>query len=231
MNWLTRLLKSSIGAKAIMAVTGLLLLGFVIGHLLGNLQMFLGQDAVNSYAQGLRDLGPLLWVVRIGLLVVFLAHIATGIRLANANENARPVAYQKPHTIRATPASRSMALTGIVILAYVLFHLAHLTFGVIYPDYADLVDAQGRHDVYSMAVLGFQEWWLTGTYLIAMGVLGLHLRHGISSFFQTLGLNHPRYNPVIEKLGPAGGGLIVLGYVSIPLGVLAGIIQLPAGVN
>lgn len=231
MNWLIRLFKSSIGAKLVMAITGILLLGFVIAHLLGNLQMWLGPEAVNSYAQKLKDLGPLLWVARILLIVVFLVHVSTGLRLAAANQNARPVPYRVPHTIRATLASRTMAMTGILVFAYVLFHLAHLTFGVIYSDYADLIDAEGRHDVYSMTVLGFREWWVSGSYLLAMGVLGLHLRHGIPSFFQTLGLNHPRYNPLIEKLGPSLAGAIVLGYVSLPLGVLLGVIDLPPGVN
>jgi succinate dehydrogenase / fumarate reductase cytochrome b subunit len=231
MNWFLRLLKSSIGAKALMAVTGFLLFGFVVAHLLGNLQMFAGQEPVNQYAQTLKDLGPLLWVMRLGLLGVFVLHIFTGLRLAAANRSARPVAYSYSDTVQATLSSRSMVPTGILVLVYVVYHLAHLTWGFILNDYYTLTDDQGRHDVYSMAVLGFQNAWVSLTYVIAMLVLGFHLYHGIPSFFQTLGLKHSRYNDLIARLGPALTGLIVLGYLSIPAGVLAGIIQLPEGVR
>ena len=229
MNWCTRLIRSSIGAKLVMALTGVLLLGFVVGHLLGNLQMFAGQDKFNEYAALLQGLGPGLWAVRSGLLVIFVLHVVTAFRLTRENKAARPKAYRIEQTDRATRASRSMLVTGLIILAYLVYHLAHLTLGWIYPTYHGLEDSLGRHDVYSMTVLGFQVWWITLTYAVAIVALGLHLGHGISSFFQTLGWNHPRYNDLITRLGPALAVLIVAGYLSIPLAVLAGVIQLPQG--
>jgi succinate dehydrogenase / fumarate reductase, cytochrome b subunit len=222
MSWFSTYLRSSIGMKQLMAVTGLILLGFVIGHLLGNLLIFAGRDALNAYAVGLRDTGPLLWIARLGILGAVLLHIAASVRLVGMNRAARPVRYQvfKPRT---TPFyARAMAWTGLIIAAFVVFHLLHLTFGAVYPDHFALHDAEGRHDVYAMTVLGFQNILVSVSYIIAVGLLSLHLAHGIPSLFQSLGLRHPKYTPTIETVGHWLAVLIFIGYASIPAAVLLG---------
>lgn len=230
---------SSITSKAVMAVTGLGLVGFVILHMLGNLQMFLGQDAVNRYAKFLKDQGGLLWIARSGLLVIFVAHIYIGLRLKLQNVAARPTPYTFRNTIRATLASRTMALTGLVILAFVIYHLAHFTFAVTQQativdskgfaqtvDYLQLKDNQGRHDVYAMTIYGFKNAGVSLAYIVAMIVLGFHLSHGIGSLFQTLGINHSRYTPLINFGGKVVAILIVVVNCSMPLAVLLGIVKL-----
>lgn len=232
MGWIGRAYRSSIGAKLVMAGTGILLLGFVVAHLLGNLQLFAGPEAMNGYAQALRDLGPLLWAARIGLIVVTVAHVATALRLVRQNEAARPVPYVKQATRQVKPQTRLMWTSGLVLLGYVLFHLAHLTWCLIRPDLAraewTLADGRACHDVYSMTVRGFEVWWISAIYVAAMLFLALHLCHGVPSFFQTLGLNHPKYQRALELSGPALATLIFVGYVAIPAAVWAGRLA-PAG--
>ncbi len=229
MNWLFRLFRSSIGCKGIMALTGIALFGFVIAHLSGNLLIFGGPDAMNAYAVSLRELGPLLWVMRLGLLATVLVHIGAAMRLTRQNTDARPVPYVRRQNVASTAASRSMMMTGLTVAAYTVFHLAHLTWGFILHDFATAVDDQGRHDVYYMVVKGFQQWWMVFLYVVAMVILAVHLRHGISSFFQTLGFNHPRWNPILEKSGIGVATLIFLGYVSIPATVFFGLVGLDGG--
>ena len=222
MSWFSTYIRSSVGMKQLMAITGLVLLSFVIAHLLGNLLIFAGPGALNSYAAGLHDLGPVLWIARLGLLGAVLLHIAAAVRLVQMNRAARPVRYQvfKPRT---TPYyARAMAWTGLIIAAFVVFHLLHLTFGAVYPEHFDRVDAEGRHDVYTMTVLGFQNVAVSGFYLIAVGLLSLHLAHGIPSLFQSLGLRHPKYSPAIAKVGFWLAVLLFAGYASIPTAVLLG---------
>lgn len=231
MNWVGRLYRSSIGAKLVVALTGILLFGFVIAHLLGNLQVFAGPDKLNHYAQALRDLGPLLWVARIGLIVLAIVHVATALRLAKQNEAARPVAYVKQASRQVRVQTKTMVMTGLVILAYVIYHLAHFTWGAIFSQYyaleEKLPDGTVRHDVYAMLVSGFNVWWVSVSYIVAMGLLALHLCHGITSFFQTLGVHHAKYNGAIRLLGPALSTLIFVGYASIPAAVWIGIVKLP----
>ncbi|MHC5211321.1 MAG: succinate dehydrogenase cytochrome b subunit [Planctomycetota bacterium] len=225
---LTRL-DTSLGRKLVVALTGLGLLGFVLGHLAGNLQIFLGQDAINAYAVTLKELGPLLWVMRFGLIAIALVHVILTLQLAAANRAARPVRYRGSGSVQITPAARGMTLTGLVILAFVAFHLAHLTWGLTHPEHYALRDADGRQDVYSMMVLAFQQPLLSGLYMAAVLLLGLHLVHGISSFFQTLGWDHPRLHVFTQAIGPILGTLIALGYVAIPSAVLLGYVSLPPG--
>jgi succinate dehydrogenase / fumarate reductase cytochrome b subunit len=224
-------LRSSIGRKLAVAVTGVMLLGFLIAHLAGNLQIFRGREAINAYAAGLRHLGPLLWVARIGLIVVALVHVALTVQLAAENRVARPVRYRATGRIQTTLQARSMTLTGLMVLAFVGFHLAHLTWGLLNPAQARLLDPEGRPDVFSMMVLGFQQPAIAGTYMLAMVLLGLHLIHGLNSVWQTLGINHPRWNGLLAGTGPLLGTLIVGGYLAIPAAVLAGLIRLPPGVT
>jgi succinate dehydrogenase / fumarate reductase cytochrome b subunit len=226
---LTRL-DTSLGRKLVVALTGVLLLGFVIAHLLGNLQVFLGQEAINAYAVALKALGPGLWVLRFGLIAVGLVHVILTVQLAAANRAARPTRYARVRGVQVTPAARSMTLTGLVVLAFVAYHLAHFTWGLTHPEHYALRDAAGRQDVYSMMILGFRQPLVSGLYMAAVLLLGLHLVHGVSSVFQTLGWNHPRYDGVIAAVGPVLGTLIAMGYVAIPSAVLAGWVTLPSGV-
>ena len=227
MSWFTNYLKSSVGAKHLMAITGIALVGFVIAHMLGNLLVFAGQDALNSYAQGLQDTGGLLWVARAGLLVAVAAHIAAAVRLTALNKAARPVGYVRYKPIRSPFYARVMPWTGLLLFLFIVFHLLHFTFGVVLPDAYHQVDALGRHDVYSMVVRGFQQPVVALSYVIAMVFLCMHLAHGVRSMFQSLGINHPKYNPLISKLGPAIAIIVFIGDVSMPLAVLGGFITLP----
>ncbi|MEO1272764.1 MAG: succinate dehydrogenase cytochrome b subunit [Myxococcota bacterium] len=225
-SWVVSFAKSSIGAKAIVAVTGVLLVGFVVQHMLAHLQMFGGPEVYNAYAAGLKSLGPLLWVARLGLLALFGLHIAMAVRLQRMNQAARPVAYHSKRPQASTLASRSMLLGGGMLLLFVLYHLAHFTLGLVDPSYLELKDALGRHDAYRMTVLGFQNMVVVVLYIAAMGVLALHMSHGVSSMFQTLGLNHPKYQPLIKGAGPLLATLTFLGYITIPIAVQLGVLTL-----
>ncbi len=219
--------KSSIGSKIIMAVTGILLLLFVIGHMIGNLQIFIGPEPLNRYAEFLQGLGELLWVVRIGLLVVFVVHIIVSIKLTLENRKARPVKYKYESTVQATLASRTMIYTGLLVVGFVILHLLHFTMGKLQPEYYHLTDEHQRYDVYSMVIYGFRNGWYSGFYILLMIVLGSHLSHAIRSGLETLGINRPG----IQKFGPIVGWAIAIGYIIVPLSVLLGIVTLPAGGN
>ena len=222
-------LKTSIGSKLVMAITGLLLLGFVVAHLAGNLLVFAGREAMNDYAEFLKNQGPLLWVARVGLLAVFALHIANGVLLARANREARPVRYVHESTVQADLPSRTMIRSGLIVLLYVIYHLAHFTFGVTNPEHYALVDEvtgeAARHDVFGMLVRGFQNPLIAAVYLAANFVLAAHLSHGIRSAIQTFGWNHPAYNPAVRTAGPALAWLIFAGFASIPTAVLLGIVS------
>jgi succinate dehydrogenase / fumarate reductase cytochrome b subunit len=225
MSWIVRLMKSSLGAKYVMAVTGAGLFAFLVGHIAGNLLLYVGQDAMNQYAVGLRNLPyGLLWIARGGLLVFFLAHVITAYSLAAQNKAARPRAYAFEDTFKASYASRTMARTGTIVLLFILYHLAHYTFRI--TNYAGpYIDNQGRDDVYTMVVAGFQQPFISITYIAAMLVLGYHLSHGLSSMFQSVGLNHSKYNPFFRKIMPLVGWVVTLAGATIPLAVLFGIIR------
>jgi len=222
-----RLYRTSVGAKAVMAGTGLMLFGFLIAHASGNLLVYKGRDALNSYAQGLKNLGPVLWGMRFGLLAVFLLHVATAIRLNAQNKEARPIPYQRVDTLKATWASRYMLLTGMVILAFVVYHLMHFTFhqfGMPGEMIETLADGTTRTDVYAMVVSGFQSPFITSCYLIAHALLLVHLLHGISSLFQSVGVNQKTVSPIIKKGLPVAAMLLVLVKVSIPISILIGLV-------
>jgi succinate dehydrogenase / fumarate reductase, cytochrome b subunit len=217
---------SSIGSKTIMAVTGLFLILFLVVHLCGNLQMFSGHDAVNDYAALLKSFPKLLWGMRIALITAFVLHIATSIKLSIKNRMARPITYEKNQPIRSTLASRTMLLSGLVVLSFVLFHLAHLTLGWIHPEYANLMDLQGRHHVYNMTVLGFQNIYISSFYIIAQILLCMHIGHGFSSAVQTLGLSvDSKCAILLRRFGVCFSLFIAILYVSIPASVWLGIIQ------
>jgi succinate dehydrogenase / fumarate reductase cytochrome b subunit len=168
---------SSVNAKMWMAITGSGLLLFVVVHMLGNLQIYLGQETLNSYAKKLKSLPLLLWTARLGLLALFTLHLDLAIRVTRHNHFARPQRYVINDPVETTLASRTMFSSGLVILAFVTYHLLHFTVGVTEPSIHKLVDPAGRHDVYSMVVLGFQNVYVSGAYIIAMIFLALHLSH------------------------------------------------------
>lgn len=217
---------TSIGLKFLQAVTGAALILFVLGHATGNLLIFLGPDALNDYAKFLQDNIKVLWVARIGLLVMFVTHILVAIKLKAINSAARPEAYKKEDTLQASIGSLSMTQSGMIILAFVIIHILHFTLGKLQPEYANLLDTQGRHDVYSMVIYGFQNSYYAIGYILAMIFLGLHLSHGFGSLFQTLGFSKTEFKNNAKKMGQAFGALIALVYISIPASVLFGVLTL-----
>jgi succinate dehydrogenase cytochrome b subunit len=217
---------SSVGEKMIVAVTGIILILFVIGHLLGNLQIFLGPDWINGYAQHLRDLGPLLWLVRIVLLATVIIHIYVTIRLAIDNRRARPDAYVEKQHVKATFASRHMVMSGLIVLAFIIYHLAHFTLRLTDRRFGLLkLDSLGHYDVYSMMVYGFQNPYVSAFYVLGLFLLSLHLSHGSSSFFQSLGLNNQKLAPRLALGGRLFAWLLFIGYTSIPIAVMLGFIR------
>jgi succinate dehydrogenase / fumarate reductase cytochrome b subunit len=224
-NSLISFFTSSIGRKWIVALTGLVLIAYVLGHLAGNLQIFIGQDQINKYAKGLHDLGALLWVARIGLIIAFVLHIVTTIKLVMENRAARPERYAVTNRRQATFAARTMAISGLIVLCFVIYHLLHFTTRDIDPSYKTLHDSLGRHDTYGMMIRGFQNPLASAFYLLGVFLLCLHLSHGFSSFMQTLGLNSHKVGPLISNGGRVLAWLIFAGYASIPLAVLIGYLR------
>jgi len=217
---------SSVGRKMIVAGTGVILILFVIGHLLGNLQIFLGPDWINAYSQHLRDLGPLLWLIRVFLLITVILHIYFTILLAIENRRARPEPYIDRQYVRASWASRHMVVSGLVVLAFIIFHLLHFTARKFNPQFSLLkLDSLNRSDVYSMMVYGFQNVYVSSFYIVGLFLLTLHLTHGSSSFFQSLGLNNQRLTPRLAIGGRVFAWLLFIGYTSIPVAVLLGFIK------
>jgi succinate dehydrogenase / fumarate reductase cytochrome b subunit len=240
-TWATGLLDSSVGAKFLIALTGIGLVGFVAGHLIGNLKLFSGPDSINAYAYFLKhDLGILIWLARGGLLTIFLLHVVLAIRLKLRANAARPVGYHYHRTMQATAASRTMIWTGIVILVFLLFHLAHYTFGwvkgvyvtdpatgqQVWKNYLELTDSKGRHDVYRMVIAGFRNPYISVFYIACQVLLFFHLRHGIASVFQTLGLNGPRFQPFLSLAALATAFLLAAGNIAIVVAVWARLVGL-----
>lgn len=227
MTWVLCWLRSSLGSKVVMAVTGLLLFGFLVGHMAGNLLVFRGQEAMNAYAYFLKNSPVLLWGTRVGLLLLIVLHIAVGVRLTRSNRAARPERYVHEDTVQASLASRSMIWSGLVVAAFAVYHLLHFTVGVIQRDHYLMQDAAGRHDVFTMVVLGFRNPAVTISYVVAVLLLGLHLSHGLQSLFQSLGLRHPRTSPWIATGAPLVAALLTAGFLSVPLSILLGIVVPP----
>jgi succinate dehydrogenase / fumarate reductase cytochrome b subunit len=225
MNVMLRPLRTSVGSKYVMAVTGLGLMGFVLAHMLGNLQIFLGKQALNDYAKHLEDLPVLVWTARTGLLTIFVLHIFLGVRLWRWNRGARPTRYVYEDTVQASWASRHMLLTGLVVLAFVVYHLLHFTLPVTDPDHFARhppEDPQKPRDVAAMVVGGFKQWPVSLGYVVAQLVLGLHLWHGAGSWLQSLGWSGRRWLRLVQGVGAAFALVIVVGNCSIPLAILLG---------
>ena len=228
MNLLGSLFHSSIGKKLLMAVTGLVLLGFVAGHLVGNLQIFLPAQKINAYAHFLENLGAALWLIRLFLLTCLLVHVWVAIQLTLENRAARPAGYGVEHVNRATLASRLMARTGLVVLAFVLYHLADFTLRLQHPEWGEhtfrLADGTMVRDVHAMMVAGFSRAGVSAFYVLAVGLLSYHLSHGIVSMVQTLGLKNEKWTAGLERGAAVFCWLYFLGNAAIPLAILAGVV-------
>ncbi|MBT3339955.1 MAG: succinate dehydrogenase cytochrome b subunit [Planctomycetes bacterium] len=222
---LPRLLKSSIGAKTLMAITGIMLMLFVLGHMLGNLQIFISADQINHYAETLQGLGNALWLIRGSLLVILLAHLGAALQVTRLNRAARPVPYQHALDYQTTTfASRTMMFTGLIIVAFVIYHILHFT---VVTD-ANLAGIKGTHDdlnVYGMIVAGFSNTIVSLVYIVANILLGVHLTHGAKSLFQTLNLRTSENANCLENFSKGFGVLVILGNCSIPVAVLMGILS------
>ncbi|MDP4658431.1 MAG: succinate dehydrogenase cytochrome b subunit [Opitutales bacterium] len=211
---------SSIGKKVVMALTGLVLAGFVLGHMTGNLLMFKSPEAINAYAKWLHDNVAMLWTARTVLILSVIAHIWAGIQLTLENRAARAGGPAVDATRRATFASRTMPYSGVVILGFVVFHLLHFTLKMV-----ALGDVSYGPDVYKMVVAGFSCKTVAVFYIISMLLLCLHLSHGVSSVFQTLGLRNERWRGRLDFLALAYAWIVALGFISIPLAVLTGVLK------
>jgi succinate dehydrogenase / fumarate reductase cytochrome b subunit len=227
MKIITHIFESSLGKKYVMAVTGFMLFLFVVGHLVGNLQVFLGPEAINRYGHFLQSNYELVWPARIGLLVLVALHIWSAARLSLENRAARPVAYATYQPIGSTYASRTMLMSGLIVLAFVIYHLLHFTVQTQYinltgQDFTTFMDPEKRHDIFKMMVVGFNNGWVSAFYILGMALLCLHLSHGVSSMFQSIGWNNETYRPVLDKAARALAVLIFLGYTSIPVAILLG---------
>jgi succinate dehydrogenase / fumarate reductase, cytochrome b subunit len=216
-------LNSSIGRKIVMAVTGLMLLGFLVIHLFGNSLIYVGW--INAYGERLHSLPPVVWAFRLIMLFVFAAHIYFGITLTLENNAARPQAYAVKKNLRATFSGRTMIWTGLLIAAFLIYHLLHFTLRMTNPEISNSLDALGRLDVFKMVVFSFKNFAIAGIYITAMIVIGLHLFHGVQSFVQTFGLNSDKSLPCVEKYGKAVALILYIGYVSIPLVIILGILS------
>jgi succinate dehydrogenase / fumarate reductase cytochrome b subunit len=216
--------RSSVGQKIAMAVTGTILLLFVIGHFVGNLKVYMGAEEFNHYAEGLRTFGSpflargqLLWLARIGLIAAVLVHIGAAVSLTLRSRRARNVGYRKTESLAFSYASRTMVWGGLTILAFVVFHLLHLTFGTVHPEFV-------HGDAYGNFVTGFRSWPVSIAYMIAMVPLGFHIYHGTWSAFQTMGANNPRYNAWRRPLAVTIALVVSGGNAAFPMAVLSGLV-------
>ncbi|HEY1012550.1 MAG TPA: succinate dehydrogenase cytochrome b subunit [Herpetosiphonaceae bacterium] len=212
--------RTSIGKKAVMAVTGVILFGFVVGHMIGNLSIYAGREAINSYAAFLKSTGELLWVARGVLLLSVILHIVSAVQLTVENRASRPGRYAFQKTIQASFASRTMRWGGLMLFFFIIYHLGHFTAGA--------VPGTGTHsptDVYQNVINGFSYPLVALFYILAMIALGMHLYHGAWSMFQTLGLNSNRFNTGLRRFATLAAAALMLGNISIPVAVLTGFLK------
>jgi len=212
--------RSSIGRKVVMATTGVILVGFVIAHMIGNLQVYIGPEAMNDYAVWLRQVlhGAGLWIARAVLLAAVILHIWAATSLTLSSRKARTVGYREQKWRESTYASRTMRWGGVIILLFVIYHILHMTTGTVHPSFIE-------GDVYHNFIAGFKVVPVSLFYIVAMLALGLHLKHGVWSMFQTLGVSHPRYIRAAHVLAWIVALVVVVGNISFPLAVMAGIVK------
>jgi succinate dehydrogenase / fumarate reductase cytochrome b subunit len=233
MNIITNVFQSSVGKKYVMAVTGFVLFLFVVGHLAGNLQIFLGRDAINRYGNFLQSNPELIWPARLGLLLMVGLHIWSAAKISLENKAARPVGYAVYQPVGSSYASRHMLIGGSVVFVFIIYHLLHYTAQVQYlnltgKNFAAFMEQlpgqvpAERHDIYKMMVVGFSKPLVSGFYVLGLALLCLHLSHGASSMFQSLGWKNETYRPLLDKAARVVAVLIFLGYTSIPIAILCG---------
>jgi succinate dehydrogenase / fumarate reductase cytochrome b subunit len=220
MNWVLTFLRSSIGRKIVMAVSGVILFGFVLVHMIGNLQVYTGPTALDEYGKFLREVahGAGLWVARGVLLVAAIAHVWAAYSLTRSNQKARPEGYRERENRESTLSSRTMRWSGVAVLVFIVYHLLHFTTGTVHPNFV-------HGAVHQNFVIGFRVVWVAVFYMIANLLLGLHLFHGVWSMLQTLGASHPRYDALRKRAALAFAAIIVIGNVSFPLAVLTGVVK------
>jgi len=214
--------EAPVGKKVVVAVTGLVLVGYIVAHMLGNLQIFLGPERINAYAELLHSAGPLLWTARVVLLAAVGLHILTTLQLWLLKRRARPIRYVKKADVPSAYAARTMILSGPILGAFVIFHVLHLTTGSAGLPFEEL-------NVYDNVVRGFRIWYVALAYMAAVTLVGVHIWHGLWSMLHSLGLDDERYRPALERISHAVGVLVAAGYLSIPAAVLTGLIG--GGVN
>jgi len=225
MKVITNIFRSSLGKKYIMAVSGLLMFLFVIGHLAGNLQFFLGAESINRYGHFLQTNLEIIWPARIVLLIALFLHVWAAIKLSAENKAARPVAYANWNPTVASYASRTMLMSGLIVFAFIVYHLLHYTLvikqiNLTGQDFATFEDPEKRHDIFKMMVVGFSNPWVSIFYIVGIALLCLHLSHGVSAMFQSLGWKNKVYGPCLDSGARLLAWLIFIGYVSIPISVL-----------
>ena len=225
MNRLLHFYYSSIGKKVIMALSGVVLFGFVTAHMVGNLKIYQGPEKINVYSEFLREVGApvfgageLLWIARIVLLVSVALHIITAVQLTRENRNARRDGYRLKQHIEASYAARTMIWSGPILALFVIYHILHLTTGSMHPSF-------NPEDAYRNLVNGFQVWYVSVFYIIALVALGYHMIHGVWSMFQSLGLNNTPYDRIIRNFAMIVTAAVVIGNISFPLSVLLGIVS------
>lgn len=218
------LFRTSIGLKITMAISGIVFVGFVIGHMIGNMKVYLGAEVFNHYAEGLREFGApflgheqFLWIARAVLIVALVVHVWSALKLTRQSHAARDEGYRKRASMEFSRSSRSMRWGGVALLTFIIYHLLHLTFGSVHPDFIP-------GDAYHNLVTGFQSVPVSVVYMVAMIALGLHLYHGVWSAFQTLGISGPRINRWRRPLALAIALFVVAGNLSFPVSVLTGIL-------
>lgn len=230
MNWFASFYRSAVGKKAVMAVTGIVLFGFVVAHVVGNLKAFAGPAAFDEYAAFLRDVGHpavphqgVLWLLRLTLLAAVVLHVHAATSLVLMARRARPRDYARYDPVQLDYAARTMRWGGVIILLYVIYHLLHLTTGTLHPDF--LPPEGGSHHAYHNLVVGLSNPVTAWVYVLASLVLGFHLYHGLWSMFQSMGWNHPRYNRWRRAFAVVFAVAVTAGFMAVPLAVQLGVLQ------
>jgi succinate dehydrogenase / fumarate reductase cytochrome b subunit len=230
MSLVAAIFRSTLGKKFIMAVTGLGLFAFVVLHMLGNLQIFLGPQFINDYGYFLQSKPELVWSARFGLIIIVILHIWAAISLSSENRAARPTGYATNRPVGSTYASRTMLMSGLIIFCFIVYHLLHFTvqlpaINLTGQNFTQLEDPVHHHDVYRMMVIGFSNIWVSLFYILGMVLLSLHLSHGVSSMFQSLGLKNRKYAVAIDRFALVSAIVLIIGFCSIPIAILTGIIR------
>jgi len=209
---------STVGKKIVMALTGAIGVGYLVAHVSGNLLVFAGPEKINAYAALLKSNPGLLWTARTILIVAVLLHIIAAYQLARMSQKSRPTSYKRWRAIGSDFASRTMRWTGPLVGLFIVYHLLHFTLGTVHPNFDE-------RNVYHNVISGFRVWYVSAIYIIAMLALSLHLYHGAWSMFESLGINHLKYNRLIRVLATVVTIVVVVGFISIPVAVLLGFIS------